>query len=179
MCNIVDPLGGSYHVESLTKELVDRAWEIIDKVETKGGMAKAVAAGWPKSMIEEVSAARAVRVDRLEILDVDNHAVREAQIRRIEKVKAGPDETACKAALRALCEGADGKETLFGRYSTTPIPVKGIYGGADGEDACWLSPKNGVVAVGRQKGRRPRMRCGDMSFEVLGIQRYSAQAQIS
>ncbi|WP_106640742.1 methylmalonyl-CoA mutase [Allosphingosinicella vermicomposti] len=122
--NVVDPLGGSYYVEALTQELYDRAWEIIERVEAEGGMAKAVAAGWPKAMIEEASAARAARVDKgedvivgvnryrladeaeIDILDVDNHAVREAQIRRIEKVKAERDEARCQAALDALREGA-------------------------------------------------------------------------
>src|SRR6201991_3663428 len=131
MCNVVDPLGGSYYIESLTKELVDRAWEIIERVEGEGGMAKAVAAGWPKAMIEEASAARAARVDRkedvivgvnkyrlaqedqIDILDVDNHAVREAQIRRIQKVKAGRDEAKCRAALDAVREGAKGGENLL------------------------------------------------------------------
>jgi len=199
MCNVVDPLGGSYYVESLTKELVDKAWKIIEKVQADGGMAKAVAAGWPKAMIEEAAAATAARIDRTEqvivgvnkyrkdnedpidILDVDNHAVREAQIARINKVKAGRDEAACVAALDALREGARGSgnllelavecarkratlgeislamEDVFGRYGTSPTPVKGIYGGAYGEDARWANLIDGVVAVGRQKGRPPKM----------------------
>jgi len=124
MTKVVDPLGGSYYVESLTQGLVDGAWEIIERVQAEGGMAKAVAAGWPKAMIEEASAARAARVDRgedvivgvnkyrkpgedpIEILDVDNVAVREAQIWRIERVKAARDEATCRAALDALREGA-------------------------------------------------------------------------
>ena len=124
MTKVVDPLGGSYYVESLTQSLVDGAWAIIERVQAEGGMAKAVAAGWPKAMIEEASAGRAARVDRgedvivgvnkyrkegedpIEILDVDNVAVREAQIRRIERVKATRDEAACLAALDALREGA-------------------------------------------------------------------------
>src|SRR3546814_14765107 len=95
MTNGVDPLGGSYYVEALTNGLVDKAWEIIERVEAEGGMAKAVAAGWPKAMIEEAAAARQARVDRgedvivgvnkyrlqdedeIEILDVDNAKVRE------------------------------------------------------------------------------------------------------
>ena len=124
MCNVVDPLGGSYYVESLTQSLVDGAWELIERIQNEGGMAKAVAAGWPKAMIEEASAARAARIDRgedvivgvnkyrlkdedaIDILDVDNHAVREAQVRRIERVKATRDEAACRSALDALREGA-------------------------------------------------------------------------
>ena len=124
MCNVVDPLGGSYYIESLTQQLVDSAQAIIDRVEGEGGMAKAVAAGWPKAMIEEAAAARQARVDRgedvivgvnkyrlatedrIETLEVDNRVVREAQIARIKAVKAARDEAACQAALRAITQGA-------------------------------------------------------------------------
>jgi methylmalonyl-CoA mutase len=199
MCNVVDPLGGSYYIESLTNELVEKAWEIIERVESEGGMAKAVAAGWPKAMIEEASAGRAARIDRgedvivgvnkyklpnedpIDILDVDNVAVRESQIARINKVKAGRDHAKCQAALDALREGARGNENLlglavecarqratlgeissamedvFGRYSTNPTPVSGIYGGAFGEDANWANLVNGVASIERRKGRKPRM----------------------
>lgn len=124
MTRVVDPLGGSYYVESLTQSLVDGAWELIERIEAEGGMAKAVAAGWPKAMIEEASAARAAKVDRgedvivgvnkyrladeapVEILDIDNHAVRAGQVARIARVKAERDEAACQAALDALREAA-------------------------------------------------------------------------
>jgi len=130
--HVVDPLGGSYYVEALTQELHDRALEIIARADAEGGMANAVAAGWPKAMIEEASAGRAARVDRHEdvivgvnkytlaeqdaisILDVDNHAVRAGQIARIERVKASRDAAACKAALDALREGAKGQGNLLG-----------------------------------------------------------------
>ncbi|WP_324750953.1 methylmalonyl-CoA mutase [Sphingomonas sp. LY54] len=197
--NVVDPLGGSYYVEALTQELVDKAWEIIERVEADGGMAKAVAHGWPKAMIEEASAARAARVDKgedvivgvnryrmegedaLDILDIDNAAVRDAQIRRIEEVKTGRDEAQCTAALDALRTGARGKDNLlglaveaararatlgeissamedvFGRYDTVPVPVSGVYGGAYANDPKWLQAGQGVDAVGRRLGRKPRM----------------------
>jgi len=124
MCNVVDPLGGSYYIEALTQQLVDQAWAIIARVGAEGGMAKAVAAGWPKAMIEEAAAARQARVDRgedvivgvnkyrlaeedrIETLEVDNHAVREAQIARLRRVRETRDEAACQAALRALTEAA-------------------------------------------------------------------------
>ncbi|HKX21960.1 MAG TPA: methylmalonyl-CoA mutase [Rhizorhapis sp.] len=199
MCNVVDPLGGSYYVEALTKELVDKAWEIIERVEGEGGMAKAVAAGWPKAMIEEAAAARQARVDRaedvivgvnkfrldneesIEILEVDNHKVRDAQIARIKKVKAERDEAACQVALHALRDGAKGDgnlldlavkaararatlgeisqamEDVFGRYDTLPRPVKGIYGGAYSGDSRWTRVIDGVEAFERRKGRKPRM----------------------
>ncbi|OQW48342.1 MAG: methylmalonyl-CoA mutase [Proteobacteria bacterium SG_bin6] len=121
---VVDPLGGSYYVEALTDELVSRAWALIERIEAEGGMARAVGAGWPKAMIEEAAAARAARIDRgeevivgvnkyrpaedapIDILDVDNHAVRDAQIARIKAVKAARDEAKCQAALEALRAGA-------------------------------------------------------------------------
>lgn len=199
MTKVVDPLGGSYYVESLTQQLVDGAWEIIERVEREGGMARAVAAGWPKAMIEEAAAARQARVDRgedvivgvnkyrlkdedaIDILDVDNHAVREAQIRRIQQVRASRDEAACQAAIAALRDGAGGTanllalaveaararatlgeisaamEVAFDRYGTQPTPVRGIYGGAYQDDARWARLEEGVAATERRLGRRPRM----------------------
>ncbi|MES1973181.1 MAG: methylmalonyl-CoA mutase family protein, partial [Pseudomonadota bacterium] len=199
MTHVVDPLGGSYYVESLTQELYDKAWEIIERVEAEGGMAKAVAAGWPKAMIEEASAGRAARVDMgedvivgvnkyklaeeddIDILDVDNVAVRESQIARIRKSKAGRDEAKCQAALAALREGARGTENVlglavecarqratlgeistamedvFGRYGTKPTPVSGIYGGAHQFDAQWQGLLDGVGTLTRRMGRKPRL----------------------
>jgi len=131
MTKVVDPLGGSYYIESLTQELVDKAWEIIERVESEGGMAKAVAAGWPKAMIEEAAAGRQARVDKgedvivgvnkyrlasedqLDTLDIDNHAVREGQIARLKTTRANRDEAKCQAALAALTEGAKGNGNLL------------------------------------------------------------------
>jgi methylmalonyl-CoA mutase len=199
MTKVVDPLGGSYYIESLTQELVDKAWEIIERVEAEGGMAKAVAAGWPKAMIEEAAAGRQARVDRgedvivgvnkyrlanedqLETLEVDNHVVREAQIARIKRVRETRDETKCRAALNALTEGAktggnllelaveaarhratlgeisDAMEIVFGRHGTVPTPVKGIYGAAYAGDSRYQQVLDGVEAVTRRLGRKPRM----------------------
>ena len=199
MCNVVDPLGGSYYIESLTQELVDKAWEIIERVEAEGGMAKAVAAGWPKAMIEEAAAGRQARVDRaedvvvgvnkyrlpsedhLDTLDVDNAKVREGQITRIKAVKASRDEAACQAALKALTEGAkaggnllelavvaararatlgeisSAMEDVFGRYGTTPTPVKGVYSAPYAGDPRWAQVVDGVDAVTRRLGRKPKL----------------------
>ena len=199
MCNVVDPLGGSYYIEALTKELVDKAWEIIERVDAEGGMAKAVAAGWPKAMIEEAAAARQARVDRgedvivgvnkyrlasedqLETLEVDNHVVRESQIARLKKVRETRDEAKCRATLAALTEGAktggnllelaveaarhratlgeisDAMEAVFGRHGTVPTPVKGIYGSAYAGDSRYQQVLDGVEAVTRRLGRKPRM----------------------
>ena len=121
---VVDPLGGSYYVEALTSELVDQAWKIIGEIDELGGMTRAVASGMPKRLIEEAAAARQARVDKgedvivgvnkyrpentddIDFLDVDNVAVREAQVARIAATKAARDEAACQAALAALTEGA-------------------------------------------------------------------------
>ena len=203
MCNVVDPLGGSYYVEALTQELVDAAQAIIDRVEAEGGMAKAVAAGWPKAMIEEAAAARQARVDRgddvivgvnkyrlkdedlLETLEVDNTKVREAQVARINQVKASRDEAACQAALDSLrkaaaapqsietnllahaVEAARARATLgeissameeaFDRYATVPTPVKGVYSAPYKDDSRWQQVVDGVKAVERRLGRAPKL----------------------
>ena len=199
MCNVVDPLGGSYYIESLTQELVDKAWEIINRVDSEGGMAKAVAAGWPKAMIEEAAAGRQARVDRaddvivgvnkyrlatedhLETLEVDNAKVRDGQIARLKATKAARNEAKCQAALDALREGAKGNgnllalavdaareratlgeislamEDVFGRYGTTPTPVKGVYAAPYAGDTRWQQVIDGVEAVKRRMGRAPKL----------------------
>ncbi|WP_374594737.1 methylmalonyl-CoA mutase [Sphingosinicella sp.] len=203
MTKVVDPLGGSYYVEALTQELVDKAWEIIERVEAEGGMAKAVAAGWPKAMIEEAAAARQARVDRaddvivgvnkyrlvnedlLETLEVDNDKVRQGQIARINAVKAARDEAACRAALDALRAGAakpssiennllalaveaararatlgeisSAMEESFQRYGTVPTPVKGVYAAPYQGDPRWEQVVDGVKAVERRLGRKPKL----------------------
>ncbi|EQB32307.1 methylmalonyl-CoA mutase [Sphingobium ummariense] len=203
MCNVVDPLGGSYYVEALTQQLVDAAQAIIDRVEAEGGMAKAVAAGWPKAMIETAAAARQARVDRgedvivgvnkyrlanedlLETLEVDNSKVREAQIARINRVKAERDEAACQAALEALRQAAAGPQSIennllahaveaararatlgeisaamedsFQRYGTQPTPVKGVYAAPYKDDSRWQQVLDGVQAVERRLGRKPKL----------------------
>ncbi|MBT2245240.1 methylmalonyl-CoA mutase [Sphingobium sp. BHU LFT2] len=203
MCNVVDPLGGSYYIEALTQQLVDAAQEIIDRVEAEGGMAKAVGAGWPKAMIETAAAARQARVDRgedvivgvnkyrlanedlLETLEVDNTKVREAQIARINRVKAQRDEDACQAALQSLRDAAAAPQSIetnllahavecararatlgeisaamedrFNRYGTQPTPVKGVYGAPYKDDSRWKQVLDGVQAVERRLGRKPKL----------------------
>ena len=128
---VADPLGGSWYVEKLTRELEDKAWALIEEVEAHGGMTRAVAEGLPKHRIEEAAAARAAKVDTGEtvivgvnryrlaeeeehdILEVDNAKVRAGQIARIEKVRAGRDEDKARAALDALEKGAHGDENLL------------------------------------------------------------------
>ena len=196
---VVDPLGGSYYVEALTQQLVDDAWKLIEEVDALGGMTKAVGSGMPKQLIEQAAAAKQARVDRgedvivgvnkyrlaqeehLDTLEVDNHAVRDAQIARLQKMRATRDETKCRAALAALTEGAKGNgnllelaveaarhraslgeisdamEVAFGRYGTQPVPVTGIYGKAYEADARYAQVIEGVEAVTRRLGRKPRL----------------------
>ncbi len=128
---VVDPLGGSYYVESLTNSLAEEAWKLIQEVEELGGMTKAVESGMPKLQIEEAAARKQARIDRgeevvvgvnryrqekedpIEILDVDNAKVRLSQIERLKKVRATRDQTACDKALDALSQGAAGSENLL------------------------------------------------------------------
>jgi len=122
--NVVDPLAGSYYVESLTAELAGKAWALIAEVEEMGGMTKAVASGMPKLRIEETAATRQAMIDRgeevivgvnkyrkdnedpIDLLDVDNVKVRAGQIARLEKIRASRDESACLAALEELTRRA-------------------------------------------------------------------------
>ncbi|MBF0334147.1 MAG: methylmalonyl-CoA mutase, partial [Alphaproteobacteria bacterium] len=122
--HVVDPLGGSYYVETLTASLAEEAWKLIQEVEELGGMTKAVESGMPKLRIEEAAARRQARIDRgeevvvgvnkyqpkedtrIEILDVDNDRVREQQIARLKTIRASRDSAACQAALDALTQAA-------------------------------------------------------------------------
>jgi len=197
--NVIDPLGGSYYVEALTAELADKARVLIAEVDALGGMTAAVASGMPKRLIEEAAAARQARVDRgedtivgvnkyrvdehapVDTLDIDNHEVRRSQIARLQAVRAGRDEAACREALAALETGARGEanllalavdaaradatlgeisqamERVFGRYDTVPSPVRGIYASAYAGDPRYAQVVEGVDAVARRLGRAPRL----------------------
>ncbi len=147
--NVADPLGGSYYVESLTAALVEEARKVLDEVEAEGGMTAYVATGAPKAAIERAAAAKQASVDKgetvvvgvnkyvldeeahIDLLDIDNHAVRDSQVARLEQVRAGRDEAACEAALEALRKGA-------APQSDHPEPVEGspfTSGAAPGERA--------------------------------------------
>ena len=168
---VVDPLAGSYYVERLTSELAAAARELIDEVEEMGGMTRAVETGMPKLRIEESATRRQARIDRgeetivgvnryqqeeeaeIDILDIDNAAVREAQIRRLEAVRGSRDEAACEKALLALTGAAEKKtgnllalavdaararatvgeisdalEKVYGRHRAVTQSVSGVYG---------------------------------------------------
>ncbi len=198
--NVIDPLGGSYYVESLTAALVDAARTQIDEVEALGGMTKAVESGLPKLRIEESATKRQARIDRgeetivgvnkyvpeapdhVEVLDIDNTAVREAQIARLKAVRAGRDEAQCRAALEALTKAAgdgtgnllelsveasrrratvgeisDALETVFTRHRAVIRSVSGVYGAAYEGDEGFERIRAEVEDFADAEGRRPRM----------------------
>ena len=196
---VVDPLGGSYYIEALTDNLVKSAQALIDEVEALGGMTKAVESGMPKLEIEKAAAAKQARVDmgddvivgvnkyklaaqeKLDILDVDNVAVRISQIERLEAIRARRDPAAVAAALDGLRNGAAGSENLlalavvaararatlgeissamedvFGRHSAVVKMVKGVYADAYKGDPAYIRVAEGVEAFERRKGRKPRV----------------------
>jgi len=197
---VVDPLAGSYYLERLTAELAAEARKLIDEVEEMGGMTRAVESGMPKMRIEEAAAQRQARIDRgeevivgvnkyrlteeppVEIRDIDNTAVREAQIRRIKAMRASRDEAACRATLEALTGAAregsgnllalaidaararatvgeisDALETVYGRYRAMTHSISGIYGAAYGDDAEFAATQAAVEAFAEAEGRRPRI----------------------
>jgi len=196
---VVDPLGGSYYVEALTHSLAHAAQEIIDEVEKMGGMTKAVEAGIPKLRIEEAAARRQARVDKgedvivgvnkfqleneapIDVLDVDNVAVRDQQIARLNKMKAERDPAKVKATLDALTEGAkgtgnllalaveaararasvgeisDAMEKVFGRHRAEIRSISGVYGGAYEGDNEFAAIIGEVEQFAKEEGRRPRM----------------------
>ncbi len=197
---VVDPLAGSYYVESLTAELANKAWALMEEVEALGGMTRAVADGLPKRLIEEAATRRQAAVDkgedvvvgvnkyRLEteddhdILDIDNAAVRTAQVKRIEETKRRRDTAEVTAALNALTEVArsgegnilesavaaararatvgeisDAMRAVFGDHSAVPEVVTDIYGDAykDEPELATLSAR--LSAVSRSIGRKPKI----------------------
>ena len=128
ICNVIDPWAGSYYVEYLTGQLIDKTWKTIEEIEAHGGMAKAIELGLPKMRIEEAAAKKQARIDSgvdkiigvnifqnddekdIDILEVDNSRVRASQVERIEKVKADRDNEAVKAALENLSNCAESGE---------------------------------------------------------------------
>jgi methylmalonyl-CoA mutase len=197
---VVDPLGGSYYVEHLTHSIAAEAMKLIDEVEAMGGMTKAVESGMPKLRIEEAAARRQARIDRgeetivgvnryqpaerteVEVRDIDNSAVREAQVARLARVRAGRDEAACRAALDALTAAAasgdgnllelsveasrrratvgeisDALEKVYTRHRAVARSVAGIYGAAYEGDEGFERIRRDVEAFAAEEGRRPRM----------------------
>ncbi|QIG53140.1 methylmalonyl-CoA mutase [Altererythrobacter sp. BO-6] len=144
ICNVVDPLGGSYYIEALTQTLVDEAEALMAEVDAAGGMTDYVGTGKPKAAIEEAAAQKQTAIDKgdtvivgvnkyrkdkedpIETLDIDNHAVREAQIARIRAVKDARDEAACQAALKALTEAAEADPSISNEALRTGRDERGI-----------------------------------------------------
>jgi methylmalonyl-CoA mutase len=197
--NVVDPLAGSYYVEKLTSDLAEAAWKLIEEVEELGGMTKAVASGMPKLRIEEAAAMRQAKIDRgtdvivgvnkyrretedaIDILDVDNVAVRDSQIKRLKDVRDHRDEAACNAALAELTRRAkeggnllDGAveaararatvgeismamESEFGRHRAEVKTLAGVYGAAYEGDSGFAEIQKAVEDFAEGEGRRPRM----------------------
>ena len=198
--NVVDPLAGSYYVESLTNNLVTAARELIDEIEGLGGMTKAVESGMPKLRIEQSAALKQARIDRgeevivgvnkyqrddepeIEILDIDNAAVREAQIARLKDVRQKRDENACQAALEQLANGAtnndvnlvalaveaarsrasvgeisDALEKTYGRHQAVTQSISGVYGSAYENDDGFKMIQQDVEKFATDFGRRPRL----------------------
>ena len=128
ICKVIDPWGGSFYVEALTREIMNRAWSHIEEVERLGGMAKAIETGLPKLRIEEAAARRQAHIDsgkeailgvnllrlekadKLDVLEVDNTSVRDSQIKRLQETKANRDNARVQAALLALTKSAESGE---------------------------------------------------------------------
>lgn len=205
ICKSIDPWGGSYYVESLTQELVEKAWAHIQEVEKLGGMAAAIESGIPKLRIEEAAARTQARIDsgaqtivgtnkyRLEkedpidILEVDNTAVREAQIRRLHELKANRNQAEVDAALAAITKCAetgegnllelavdaakkraslgeisDACEKVAGRYKAVIRTVSGVYSSVAKEDEDFQKAKQLADQFAEMTGRRPRIMIAKM-----------------
>jgi methylmalonyl-CoA mutase len=200
-CNVADPWGGSYYVERLTHDLACRAWRHLREVEELGGMTKAIQAGIPKMRIEEAAARTQARIDsgqqavvglnkyrpataeQIDVLKVDNTAVREAQIVSLKKLRAERDQGRVEAALRALTEAARtgtdnllelsidaararatvgeisaALEKVYGRYEAPVRVVRGVYAAeVGGGQAMTEQVRRLVEQFERAEGRRPRM----------------------
>jgi methylmalonyl-CoA mutase len=194
-----DPLAGSYYVEWLTDQLAQKAWALIQEVEALGGMTKAIEAGLPKLRIEEAAARRQAAIDAgeetivgvnkyqpsqqepLDILSIDNSAVREAQIKRLEELKRTRDAGKVQQALAAITEGARGSgnllalavtavqlgatvgevssamEAVFGRHTANPRTVAGVYAAAGKSMQQLTQAQQRTQAFLDRTGRRPRI----------------------
>ena len=205
ICKSIDPWGGSYYVESLTQELVEKAWAHIQEIEKLGGMAAAIESGIPKLRIEEAAARTQARIDsgaqtivgtnkyRLEkedpidILEVDNTAVREAQIRRLHELRANRNQAEVDAALAAITKCAetgegnllelavdaakkraslgeisDACEKVAGRYKAVIRTVSGVYSSVAKEDEDFKKAKELADQFAEMTGRRPRIMIAKM-----------------
>jgi len=205
ICKAVDPWAGSYYVETLTHEIAHRAWELIEEIESLGGMAKAIESGIPKMRIEEAAARAQARIDSgaqtivglnkyrldkedpLEILEVDNSAVREAQLKRLAGVKAGRNEEECRKALEAITRAAGNGEgnllelavdaaskratlgeisyaceKVAGRYKAVIRTISGVYSSEYKSDSDFEQARAMAAEFAARAGRQPRIMVAKM-----------------
>ncbi|MEF3693996.1 MAG: methylmalonyl-CoA mutase [Candidatus Cloacimonadota bacterium] len=205
VCKVIDPWAGSYYLESLTHQLLHRAWDHIREVEELGGMAKAIETGLPKMRIEEASARRQAKIDSgadtilgvnkyrpeheapMEILEVDNSAVREAQLARLAKLKKERDEAAVKASLEAITKAAgtgegnllelaviaarnraslgeisDAMEQVFGRHQASIKLINNVYSSEYKNMDEIEAVRNLTDRFAEEEGRRPRIMIAKM-----------------
>ncbi len=201
----VDPLGGSFYVEKLTEELVDKAWKLIEEVEELGGMAKAIETGLPKMRIEEAAARKQARIDsnkdiivgvnryeveeqeQIDILEVDNTKVRDAQLERLKNLKENRNNEKVSACLNELTEAAksgegnlleiavrcareraslgeisSALEAAFGRYQATIRSINGVYSSESMGDKDFDIAKELADQFSKLEGRRPRIMVAKM-----------------
>ena len=200
VCREVDPWAGSYYVETLTNEIARKAWEHIQEIEKLGGMAKAIETGIPKMRIEESSARTQARIDSgeqkiigvneyrlakeapIDILAVDNTAVRESQVKRLQELRANRDEAAVKRALEAITECvktkqgnllelaveaakvratlgeiSDACEVVVGRYKAVIRSISGVYSSEVKKDQSFERAKELCAEFAKKEGRQPRV----------------------
>ena len=205
ICKAVDPWAGSEYVEKLTADIADKAWALIQEVEELGGMTKAIEAGLPKLRIEEAAARKQARIDSgkdkiigvnifevedatsVDILEVDNTAVRKSQIERLEKLRSERNEDECKEALKKIAEAAktgignlldlsvdaarkraslgeisDAMETAFGRYKAQIRSVSGVYSSESNMDKDFIEARRLADEFAQIAGRRPRIMIAKM-----------------
>ncbi|MDR1368438.1 MAG: methylmalonyl-CoA mutase [Candidatus Accumulibacter sp.] len=201
ICNVVDPWAGSYLMETLTQQMGDKAWSIIEEVQTMGGMVKAIESGWAKMQVESCAAEtqalidsgkkvivgvnkyRLAKEDTVDILEVDNDAVRKSQVARLDQIRKTRDSAKTQAALDALTEAAadpskgnlldltikavrlratvgeisDALEKVFGRYRATNQTISGVYGAIVESQESWKAIQADIKKFEGAHGRRPRL----------------------
>lgn len=205
ICRSVDPWAGSYYVEKLTQEIIEKAWAHIEEIESMGGMAKAIETGLPKMRIEEAAARKQARIDSnkdiivgvnkyrldkedpIEILDIDNTAVRQSQIRRLEKLRNERNQAEVDAALEAItkaCETGKGNllelavvaaskraslgeismacEKVYGRYKAVIRSISGVYSSESQNDTMYQKASALADEFAALEGRRPRIMIAKM-----------------
>jgi len=200
ICRVVDPWGGSYYVESLTDQVARKAWTLIEEVEKLGGMTRAIETGLPKMRIEEAAAKRQARIDsgretivgvnkyavsseqEIDVLVVDNAAVRERQLARLAEVRARRNSKEVEASLNALtrcAESGEGNlldlavnaarkratlgeissalEKVFGRYQAVQHTISGVYSAESRQDGDFVKARKLTDDFAKSEGRRPRI----------------------